>query len=140
MDTKPKSLMAAIRYYSNPEVCNKLMISILWPHTNGQVSCIYCGTVGARFMESVQRFKCYSCRKQFSIKKGTVLEDSPLPLSTWLPAFWMIVNAKNGVSSCELAKSLDVTQKTAWFMLHRIRHVLNSGKLDILKGTVVRLR
>jgi transposase-like protein len=87
-------------------------------------------------MESVQRFKCYSCRKQFSIKSGTVLEDSPIPLTKWFPAFWLLTSAKNGISSYELHRALGVTQKSAWFMLHRIRYVLETGKFEKLTGTV----
>ncbi len=81
-------------------------------------------------------WNCNGCRKQFSVKTGTIFEESPIKFSKWLPAMWLIVNAKNGISSCELARSLDVTQKTAWFMLHRIRLAMDNGSIDKLNGEV----
>src|SRR5207237_7930128 len=79
-------------------------------------------------------WNCKNCRKQFTVKVGTIFEDSPLGLDKWLPATWMIVNAKNGVSSCELARNLGVTQKTGWFMLHRIRLAMQEG------GSIVKMK
>jgi transposase-like protein len=87
-------------------------------------------------MASRRKWQCKGCRKQFSVKVGTIFEDSPLPLSKWLPAMWLIANAKNGISSCELSRSLGVTQKTAWFMLHRIRLVMQNGTLEMLGDDV----
>jgi hypothetical protein len=81
-------------------------------------------------------WKCRGCLKQFSVKVGTIFEDSPLGLNKWLVAVWVIVNAKNGCSSCELARALGVTQKTAWFMLHRIRLALHEGTVDKMSGQV----
>jgi hypothetical protein len=81
-------------------------------------------------------WRCNGCKRQFSAKTGTIFEESPLPFSKWLPAMWLISNAKNGVSSCELARSLGVTQKTAWFMLHRIRLALQNGTIERLSGHV----
>jgi transposase-like protein len=133
-NNEPKTLREAIIHYSDLKVCTDLMVQIRWP--SGKVICPYCGKGGAKFMESVQRFKCYGCKKQFSVKVGTVLEDSPIPLTKWLPAFWLLVSAKNGISSCELARSLGVTQKTAWFILHRIRHTLKIGTFEKMSGTV----
>lgn len=131
--TVPKTLREAIIFYSDPKRCHDLMVAIRFP--NG-VACVHCGCVNVGFMETVQRFKCYGCRKQFSLKTGTILEDSPIPLTKWLPAFWLLTSAKNGISSCELARSLGVTQKTAWFMLHRIRHIMQTGTFLKLSGTV----
>lgn len=131
--TVPKTLREAIIKYADPKACFELMVSIRFP--NG-VACIHCGVKGPKFMESVQRFKCYSCRKQFSLKTGTILEDSPISLSKWLPAFWLLTSAKNGISSYELHRALGVTQKTAWFMLHRIRHVLATGTFEKMRGPV----
>jgi len=136
MAYKPKTLLEAIVYYSDPETCHKLIVSVIWPHCKGEAACRHCGVVGARYMKTVQRYKCYSCRKQFSIKVGTILEDSKLPLTKWLPAFWLIVNAKNGISSCELARALGNTQKSAWFVLHRIRYVLTTEQYEMLRGIV----
>ena len=130
--TVPKTLREAIIHYSDPKVCHQLMVAIRFP--NG-VACVHCGSMDSiRFMESVQRFKCYACRKQFSLKTGTVLEDSPIPFTKWLPAFWLLTSAKNGISSYELSRALGVTQKTAWFMLHRIRHILACGTFEKMDG------
>jgi len=81
-------------------------------------------------------WRCNGCRKQFSVKNGTIFEESPLPFSKWLPAMWLISNAKNGVSSCEVARALGVTQKTAWFMLHRIRLAFQNGTFELLGNHV----
>src|SRR5205823_315049 len=81
-------------------------------------------------------WNCKSCKKQFSAKTGTIFEESPLPLSKWLPAVWLITNAKNGISSCEVARAMAVTQKTAWFMLHRIREAMANGSFEKFSGTV----
>ena len=81
-------------------------------------------------------WRCNGCKKQFSVKTGTIFEESPISFSKWLPAMWLIVNAKNGISSCELARALKVTQKTAWFMLHRIREAMDAGTFDKLQGLV----
>src|SRR5439155_19808848 len=81
-------------------------------------------------------WNCKNCRKQFTVKVGTIFDDSPLGLDKWLPATWLIVNAKNGTSSCELARSLGVTQKTAWFMLHRIRLAMQDGSIVKMKGQI----
>jgi len=130
----PSTLQQAITYFADADRALEFMMSVRWPE--GGVSCIWCASVGnATFLAKRRVWKCRDCRKQFSIKSGTIFEDSPLKLETWLPAVWVIVNAKNGVSSCELARSLNVTQKTAWFMLQRIRLALQSGK-GLLKGTV----
>jgi transposase-like protein len=129
----PKNLREAIIFYADPKRCHELLTAIRFP---SGVCCVHCGdTASVRFMESVQRFKCYSCRKQFSIKAGTVLEDSPIPLTKWFPAFWLLTSAKNGISSYELGRSIGVTQKSAWFMLHRIRYVMETGTFEKLAGT-----
>jgi len=132
--TVPKTLREAIIHYSNEQTCHDLMVAIRFP--NG-LACVHCGdTKSVKYLETVKRFKCYSCRKQFSLKTGTVLEDSPISFTKWLPAFWLLTSAKNGISSCELARSLGVTQKTAWFMLHRIRHIMQTGTFEKMSGAV----
>ena len=132
--TIPKTLRDAIVYYSDAKRCHDLLVAIRFPDG---IRCLHCGSAkNVKFMESVQRFKCYDCRKQFSIKVGTILEDSPVPLTKWIPAFWLLTSARNGISSCELARSLGVTQKTAWFMLHRIRHIVQTGTFEKLSGSV----
>ena len=88
------------------------------------------------FLQTEKRWKCRDCRKKFSFKVGTIFEDSPIPLSQWLPAIWMLCNCKNGISSHELARALGVTQKTAWFMTHRIRLAMQSGSFEKMDGEV----
>src|SRR5208282_5459105 len=92
----------------------------------------------ATYMSKYQRFQCKvkTCRKQFTVKMGTIFEDSPLGLDKWLMAMWLIANCKNGVSSYEIARDVAVTQKSAWFMLHRIRLAMQNGSLDKMEGTV----
>lgn len=129
----PKSLQEAIILFSSPQVCHDYMVSRRW---KDGVICPRCGSAHVGFIQTRLMWQCKGCKKQFSVKVGTVLEDSPLKLSTWLPAFWLIANCKNGISSCELARALNVTQKTAWFMLHRIRTVMAQGSFEKMSGTV----
>jgi transposase-like protein len=138
MDTPsplPTTLVEAIRYFSDPDTCLALMVSLRWP--NG-VTCPTCGRTDARFISTRRLWECKDKhpRRQFSVKVGTIFEDSPLGLDKWLPAIWMIANCKNGVSSHEMARSLGVTQKTAWFMLHRIRLAMQTGTFQKLSGEV----
>jgi transposase-like protein len=107
-----------------------------WP--DGNPVCPRCGSKNIGKCSPAPRrvWNCKSCKKQFTVKVATIFEDSPLPLTKWLPAFWMIVNAKNAISSCELARSLGVTQKTAWFMGHRIRLAIREGMSNMMKGRV----
>lgn len=101
-----------------------------------KVKCPYCGSEHVTFLAKNGVWKCYSGypRPKFSLKTGTVFEDSPIPLEKWFPALWLVVNCKNGISSCELARDLGVTQKSAWFMAHRIRYALKSGGFNLLSG------
>lgn len=135
MDTEkiPHTLTGAIRYFANPDTCHAFMVDMRWP---SEISCPRCGSseIG-KLMMPRRIWKCGGCKKQFSVKVGTIFEDSPLGLEMWLPAVWMIVNAKNGISSCELHRSLGVTQKTAWFMLHRIRLAMQEGSIEKMGGT-----
>ena len=118
---EPKTLQEAILYFSNPDNCLAYMIPLTFP--GGVVTCPTCGRTDAKFLANQRRWQCKSVhpKRQFSAKVGTIFEDSPIPLEKWLPAVWMIINDKNGISSWELHRALGVTQKTAWFMLHRIR-------------------
>ncbi len=120
MSAKPKTLQQAIVYFADPDNCLKFMVARRWP--NG-VECPTCGRDDVRFISTRRMWECKEkhARKQFSVKIGTVFEDSALPLDKWLIAMWMVANCKNGVSSYEVARALGVTQKSAWFMLHRIR-------------------
>ncbi len=132
----PKTLQEAIRYFSDPDTCLAFMVALRWP--DGNVKCPTCGSEGARFLANQRRWECRERhpRRQFSIKVGTIFEDSPLSLETWLPAVWLITNAKNGISSYEIHRGLDVTQKTAWFMLHRIRLAMKTGSFLKMTGEV----
>ncbi len=125
---EPRTLQEAIIYFASPENCMRYLTERRWP--NG-VSCPTCGRADVSWLEKQNKWQCKSAhpKRQFSVKVGTIFEDSALGLEKWLPAVWLIANAKNGISSYELSRSLGVTQKTAWFMLHRIREALKSGSI-----------
>jgi transposase-like protein len=132
MPHEPKTLAEAIVYFQNPDNCIDYMTIRRWP--GGRVACPSCGRTDVSFVPSRRLWQCKTRhpKAQFSIKTGTILEDSPLGLEKWLPVMWMVANCKNGVSSWEIHRALGVTQKTAWFMLHRIRLGMQdetSGKL-----------
>ena len=129
----PETLLEATRYFADAQVCHEFMVNMRWP--NG-VRCPLCNGEKVSFYSNRRVFRCGMCKKQFTLKTGTIFEDSPLGLDKWLPCVWLIVNAKNGVSSCEIHRSLGVTQKTAWFMLHRVRAALKVGHFDKMAGTV----
>ncbi len=132
----PKSLLEAVRYFSDLDVCHEYIKGILWP--DGVVTCPKCGSDHVGEIKTRRMFQCKSkdCRKQFSCKVGTIFEDSPLGFDKWFVAVWCIVNAKNGISSCELARALGVTQKSAWFMLHRIRLAMKTKSFKKIKGEI----
>jgi len=129
----PKTLIEAVRYFSDPDVCREFVAALRWPQGP---TCPRCGAVEPLFLQTRKLWKCRACKKQFSAKVGTIFEDSPIGLDKWLPALWMIVNAKNGVSSYEIARALGVTQKSAWFMMHRIRLAMQTGTFRKLGGEV----
>ncbi len=110
------------------------MVFVRWP--DGIVRCPYCGSTKLTWMPNAKQYRCYSDHKpqKFSLKVGTVFEDSPIGLDKWLPAFWLLANCKNGISSYEIHRDLGVTQKTAWFMLHRIRLAMKTGTFVKLGG------
>jgi len=132
----PKTLLDACRYYADPKVCFQTMLAVKWP--DGKICCPKCDgdNVGVITSRSLLQCKAKGCRKQFSVKVDTIFEDSPLGLDKWFVAVWCIANAKNGISSMELGRSLGVTQKTAWFMLHRIRAAMKTRTFRKLTGTV----
>ena len=119
--SEPKSLQEAIVYFSNPDNCIDYLAIRRWP--NGIVVCPTCGSVKVKFSEKRRTWTCsaHHAKREFSIKIGTVMEDSPIPLDKWMTATWLVTNCKNGISSYEIARDVKVTQKSAWFMLHRIR-------------------
>lgn len=132
----PESLQEAIRYFADVERTFEYMKAIRWP--SGVVSCPRCGSDKVSFISTRKLWTCKECttKKQFTIKVGTVMEDSPIGFDKWLLAFWQVANCKNGVSSYELGKAIDVTQRTAWFMLQRIRLALQQGSIMKMGGTV----
>ncbi len=129
----PGTLMDAVRYFSYAERTLALLVQIRWP--NG-VTCPMCGSKRVSFISTRRLWKCGQRhdRRQFSIKVGSIFEDSPLPLDKWLVAMWLIINCKNGISSYEVARDLKVTQQTAWFMLHRIRKAMQRGSFEKMGG------
>jgi hypothetical protein len=127
MDAKIKTLQQAIQHFTDPENCRRFMVFVLWP--DGVVKCPHCGATKLTWMAKANVYRCYGDHKKqkFSLKTGTVFEDSPIGFDKWLPAVWLLSNCKNGISSYELSRSIGVTQKSAWFMLHRIRLAMESG-------------
>lgn len=135
MTEQPKTLMDAIRHFSDADICREYVAALRWP--NG-VACPTCGSLDVRYLATRGIWECKSkhARKQFSVKVGTLFEDSPVTLDKWLAAMWMLVNAKNGISSYEVGKSVGVTQATAWFMLQRLRLALEDGTFNKMNGEV----
>src|SRR5437764_12867713 len=131
--SNPRTLIEAVKFFAVPDNCLEYLVARRWPKG---VTCPSCGSEGVYFDKSRMGWICKAKhpKRKFSLKTGTIFEDSPLGLDKWLPAVWMIANMKNGVSSHELARSIGVTQKTAWFMLQRIRLAMQadhgSGKLN----------
>src|SRR5215469_5854378 len=125
MEKEPSTLQEAIIYFSKPANCRDYVVARRW---KGGVTCPICGSEKVKLSEKHNRWQCGShhARRQFTVKTGTIFEDSPLSLDKWLTAVWMITNDKNGISSYEVARALGVTQKTAWFMLHRIRKAIQT--------------
>lgn len=129
----PTTLLEAARYFGDIDVATDFVAKLRWP--DGP-ECPRCGGREYSFLSTRRLWKCKACKKQYSVKVGTIFEDSPLGLDKWLPAVWLIANSKNGISSHELARSLGVTQKSAWFMLHRIRLAMRSGSFTLLEGEI----
>jgi transposase-like protein len=129
----PETLLEAVRYFSDLDVATEFVASLRWP--DGPV-CPRCGSVEHSYISTRRLWKCKACKRQFSVKVGTIFEDSALGLDKWLPAVWLAANSKNGISSYELGRALGVTQKSDWFMLHRIRLAMQSGTFTMLSGEV----
>lgn len=128
---KPKTLQQAFRYFSDEQVCIDTIAALRWP--NGPV-CPKCGHGEHYYLATQKRWKCKKCAKQFSVKVGTIFEDSPISLDKWLVALWMLVNCKNGISSYEVGRDLGITQKSAWFVLHRLCLALQESSFVKLGG------
>lgn len=132
-NTVPQTLLESIKQFADPQACLKFVVDLRWP--NGVV-CPRCQALDPRFMSTRQVWQCNGCKKQFSVKVGTIFEDSPLPLEKWLAAIWLIAGSKNGISSYEIHRGLGITQKSAWFMLHRVRLAMSDGTIEKFKGEV----
>src|SRR5213080_2191866 len=138
MNKEPKTLIEAIRYFSNRDNCREYLVARRWP--NG-VICPRCGSENVTAQPKYNRWQCSSHHqgkesRQFTLKTGTIFEDSPIGLDKWLAVMWMVVNCKNGISSYEIHRAIGVTQKSAWFMSHRIRLALHDGSIEKLRGEV----
>lgn len=133
-ENRPKTLQAAIQHFSNEQTCIDAVALARWP--DGKPICPKCEGKEHYYLASQRRWKCKNgkCGKQFSVKVGSIFEDSPLGLDKWMLAMWMIASCKNGVSSYEIHRAIGVTQKSAWFMLHRIRLAMQNGSIMKLGG------
>lgn len=123
----PNTLLEAVTYFSDLDRATEYVASIRWPE--GFV-CPACGSKEHSYLTTRRLWKCKACKKQTSVKAGTVFQDSPIPLTKWLPALWLLVTCKNGVSSCEVARAIGVSQKSAWFMLQRLRLAMQEGTIE----------
>jgi transposase-like protein len=134
----PTTLQGAIKFFADEDVAFEFMKGIRWP--DGKIACPRCGSEQHSFISTRKLWTCKNCKtkKQFTIKVGTVMEDSPIGYDKWICGFWLIANAKNGISSYEVGRALGVTQRTGWFLLHRIRTAMQIGSIvkDKLNGTV----
>jgi len=129
----PNTLIQAIRFFSDPDTCVAYVAKLRWP--DGPV-CPACEGRDHSYLSTRRIWKCKNCKKQFSVKVGTIFEDSAIPLDKWMAAIWLIANSKNGISSHELGRAIGVTQKSAWFMNHRIRLAMQTGSFDRFDGHV----
>jgi transposase-like protein len=133
-NSEPKTLQQAIKHYADYENCHRFMVELRWP--DGKITCPRCGSENVQWLPNAKVFKCYQKheKQKFSLKVGTVFEDSPIGLDKWLTAVWLVVNCKNGISSYEIHRDLGITQKSAWFMAHRIRRALQGNGIVKLGG------
>src|SRR5690348_1474670 len=123
----PKTLVEAVRYFSDLDVAHEFFTKMRWP--DGAVCCPRCGNVEVTYLAKYRRWECKAKhpKRQFTVKVGTIMEDSPLSLDKWAVAFWLESNAKNSISSYEIHRALGITQKSAWFMQHRIRLAMQAA-------------
>lgn len=129
----PTNLIEAARYFEDPDVATEFVAQLRWP--DGPV-CPQCGEREHYYLAKRRVWKCKACKKQFSVKQGSIFEDSAIPLDKWLLSIWLIANSKNGVSSHELGRSVGISQKSAWFVLHRIRLAMQTKSFDKFTGEV----
>jgi len=130
----PKTLQEAIQLFSDEQVCIDAVSTMRWPNGPRCPDCLGENAKNPYYLKTQKRWKCRYCRRQFSVKVGTIFEDSPITLQKWLPALWMLISCKNGVSSYEIHRALGVSQKTAWFMLHRLRLGLKTDPMGTKLG------
>jgi transposase-like protein len=132
----PKTLLEAVNYFSNDAVCVDFITKFRW--ADGKPVCPKCGSLNVCWLKSRPAFRCREkgCKNGFSLKTGSIMEDSPLPITKWVPAIWFVLNHKNGVSSCEVGRALGITQKSAWHLCHRIRKAISNGSFVKMSGTV----
>ena len=130
----PKTLQQAIQYFSDEQVCIDAVAAMRWPNGPRCPDCPRRDAMNPYYLKTQKRWKCRTCRRQFSVKINTIFEDSPIQLQKWLPALWMLISCKNGVSSWEIHRAIGVSQKTAWFMLHRLRLALKTGDIGTKLG------
>jgi transposase-like protein len=135
MEQEPRTLQEAIVYFSDPVNCREYLVARRWPDG---VTCPRCGSKDVLFLEKYSRWHCRAKHDapQFTLKTGTIMEDSPISLDKWLMAMWQIVNSKNGISSCEVHRAIGITQKSAWFLDHRIRFALTMGTINKFSGQI----
>ncbi|MBI3895488.1 MAG: IS1595 family transposase [Acidobacteria bacterium] len=130
----PQTLQEAIAYFADPGKCFEYAVKLRWP--SGKVTCPRCDSDKHSFISSRRIWFCKNCERQFTMKVGTIFEDSPLGMDKWMTAMWLLVNCKNGISSCEIARDLGISQKSAWFMAHRLRLAMQNGSFKKLGGEV----
>jgi transposase-like protein len=128
----PRTLQQCIQYFSDEEICIQFVASLRWP--DGKAPCPKCTSKDSVYMPNRRVWRCRDCQKQFSVKVGLIFEDSPIQLNKWLAGMWMIAGARNGVSSYEIHRALGITQKSAWFMMHRLRLAIQQGSFEKMGG------
>src|SRR6202049_866683 len=135
MASEPKTLQEAILYFAEPANCREYLVVRRWPKG---VTCPRCGSMDVLYLEKYNRWHCRAKHEapQFTLKTGTIMEVSPIGLDKWLMAMWQIVNCKNGISSYEVHRAIGITQKSAWFLDHRIRLALTMGTINKLSGQI----
>lgn len=136
MAADPKTLQEAVLYFADYENCRRFMIELRWP--DGKVRCPQCGSGKVTYLANAKLYKCYGdhAKPKFSLKVGTIFEDSPIGLDKWLAGLWLIVNCKNGISSYEIGRDLGISQKSAWHLAHRLRFALHQGSFEKFSGHV----
>ena len=130
----PETLQETIVFFADEQRAFEFVRSIRWE--NGEATCPRCDSKESYFLASRRMWKCKGCSHKYGVRFGTIFQDSPLPLGKWMTAFWLLTNAKNGISSYEIHRALGVTQKTGWFMLGRIRLAIQNGSIVKMTGTI----